>query len=137
MSTTFIKVGIAYLFAGIFVAFLMHHQQDRTLVPVHAHLTLAGGFLTMIFGLIYAAFPAAGRSKLAAWHFWLYNAAALGMIGFAVFEATRSRTFDDASPHLGFIYTSVAGLAAMSALITFAANVFLNIRESDVEDVAS
>ncbi|MES2948749.1 MAG: hypothetical protein V4858_09425 [Pseudomonadota bacterium] len=126
LSIRFVKIGVTFLVLGIFLGVVMHHQHTRALVPLHAHVTLVGGFLMIIFGLIYQAFPAMAKSKLAAWHFWLFTASSLSLSAFATREASRLRTFDDANEHGASMLVAILGLTFLTSLILLVINVFKN-----------
>ncbi len=126
MSKHFIKAGALFLVAGILLGILMHHQHSRALVALHAHVTLGGGVLMLVFGLVYRLDEAADRSKLAAWHFWLYLGSSGSLLAWAAYEALNGRSFDDSGAHRASAAVSVVGLAFAASLVLFLVNVFRN-----------
>ncbi len=122
----FVKIGLIFLVLGILLGVVMHHQHTRALVPLHAHITLVGGFLMIIFGLIYRVFPATAKSKLAEWHFWMFAFSSLSLSAFASLEMSRSRTFDDANEHGASMMVAILGLIFLTSLILFVINIFKN-----------
>jgi hypothetical protein len=65
----------------------MGAREDFQLVPVHAHLNLAGWASLALFGLTYRAYPELAATKLAAYHFIVSGIASVLLpigIGFAV-----------------------------------------------------
>jgi len=73
MSTRWLRIAAVYFVVAISLGLYMGMTEKFTEVPVHAHLNLLGWVSMALFGLIYQAFPAAGQTTLAKWHFWIYN----------------------------------------------------------------
>jgi cbb3-type cytochrome oxidase subunit 1 len=73
MSTRFLRIAAVYFVVAVTLGLYMGITEKFTQVPVHAHLNLLGWVSMALFGLIYVAFPAAGQTKLATWHFWIHN----------------------------------------------------------------
>src|SRR5215467_14010306 len=73
MSARFLRTAVVYFVLAVAVGVYMGATQQLAQVPVHAHLNLLGWVSMALFGLIYHAYPAAGQTKLAAWHFWIHN----------------------------------------------------------------
>jgi hypothetical protein len=68
----------------------MGAREDFQLVPVHAHLNLAGWASLALFGLTYRSYPELAATKLAAWHFCVSAIASVLLpigIGLAVLKA--------------------------------------------------
>ncbi|HYQ99388.1 MAG TPA: hypothetical protein VET86_05030, partial [Casimicrobiaceae bacterium] len=80
-ATTWLKLSVVYLMAGVALGIAMGVTEDFTLKPVHAHLNLLGFATTALAGLIYSVHPEAARSRLAVAHFWLHNTALPVMMG--------------------------------------------------------
>jgi hypothetical protein len=86
----FLLLATLLLVCGAVLGIVMGARQDFTLVPVHAHLNLAGWASLALFGLTYRAYPALAERKLAAWHFAVSSVASLLLpvgIGLAVLNA--------------------------------------------------
>src|SRR5512141_1267059 len=79
-ATTWLKLSVVYLIAGIALGIAMGASQNFTLRPVHAHLNLLGWTTGALAGLIYAVFPAAAESRLARIHFWLQHTSVPAMM---------------------------------------------------------
>jgi hypothetical protein len=65
----------------------MGAREDFQLVPVHAHLNLAGWASLALFGLTYRSYPQLAATKLARYHFIVSGTASVLLpigIGFAV-----------------------------------------------------
>lgn len=73
MGIRFLKTAVVYLVIGVTLGVYMGARGDYTLHPLHAHLNLLGWATMALFGLFYQAFPAAGGTKLARWHFWIHQ----------------------------------------------------------------
>ena len=83
LSQRWYKVAITYFVIGIGFGVYMGASGDHSLFPVHAHINLLGWASMGLTGLLYKSFPAAAETRLATWHFWLYQLAVPVML-FAV-----------------------------------------------------
>ena len=81
MSERFVKIALAYLVLGASLGIYMGISQDFVLMPVHAHILLAGWLTLAMAGVLYRLYPAAAGTRLAQAHFWLHN------LGLPVFMA--------------------------------------------------
>jgi cbb3-type cytochrome oxidase subunit 1 len=68
-----VLVALVYFVAAVSLGVFMAATHDFRLKGVHVHLNLLGWVSMALFGLIYSAYPAAGQTKLATWHFWIHN----------------------------------------------------------------
>lgn len=73
MGTRFLRIAVVYFVIAVALGLYMGMTTQFTQVPVHAHLNLLGWVSMALFGLIYQAWPAAGETRLAQWHFWIHN----------------------------------------------------------------
>ena len=73
MSERFVKIALVYLVLGASLGIYMGVSQDFTLMPVHAHILLAGWLTLAMAGVLYRLYPAAAGTRLAQAHFWLHN----------------------------------------------------------------
>ena len=73
ISRRFLVIGPLYLLVGLLIGGYMGASSNHDLAPAHAHINLLGFTLMMVFGLVYAQFPAAAASRLAPVHFWLHQ----------------------------------------------------------------
>jgi len=116
-----LKLAVLYLILGISLGIAMGASQNFTLRPVHAHINLLGWTTMALAGLIYSVFPQAGASRLARVHFWLLNLALPVMMG--------------ALSMLLLGHVAVAPVLAIAevigalAILAFAANLFLNLKQ--------
>lgn len=116
-----LKLAIVYLMAGVGLGIMMGASHDFTLRAVHAHINLLGWTTLALAGLIYSVFPKAGTSKLAKVHFWLMNLALPAMMTSLAFVVSGKLA---AVPVL-----VVSELVAAAAIIVFAANLFINLKD--------
>jgi hypothetical protein len=116
-----IKLAVVYLIAGVAMGIMMGASRDFTLRPVHAHINLLGWATFAIAGLIYTVFPSAGQSKLAKIHFWLMN------ISVPVMMASLGTMLVTQNMQVVPVLVAAEMVAAASVL-TFAANIFLNLK---------
>jgi hypothetical protein len=65
----FLLLATVLLICGALLGIDMGSREDFQLVPVHAHLNLAGWASLALFGLTYRAYPRIAATKLATWHF--------------------------------------------------------------------
>jgi cbb3-type cytochrome oxidase subunit 1 len=89
---------------------------------VHAHINLLGWATMALAGLIYTVFPAAGASKLAKVHFWLQNISLPIMMGALTMLLLGN-------PKVIPILATAEFIAA-AGVITFAINIFLNLKKT-------
>jgi hypothetical protein len=75
LSRRWFLCAITYFVIGVGLGVFMGASGDHSLFPAHAHINLLGWASMAITGLLYRSFPAAAQSRLAAWHFWLYQVA--------------------------------------------------------------
>ena len=65
----FLLLATVLLICGATLGIVMGSREDFTLVPVHAHLNLAGWASLGLFGLTYRAYPQLAATTLARYHF--------------------------------------------------------------------
>ena len=86
----FLLLATVLLVCGATLGIVMGAREDFQLVPVHAHLNLAGWASLALFGLTYRAYPQLAATKLARWHFGVSAIASVLLpigIGLAVLRA--------------------------------------------------
>lgn len=87
----FLLLATVLLICGATLGIVMGAREDFTLVPVHAHLNLAGWASLALFGLTYRAYPALAATHLARYHFIVSASASVLLpigIGFAVLRSS-------------------------------------------------
>ncbi|HEY7958480.1 MAG TPA: hypothetical protein VID20_00315 [Sphingomicrobium sp.] len=83
----FLLLACILLVCGATLGIVMGAREDFQLVPVHAHLNLAGWASLALFGLTYRAYPEIGATSLARYHFIVSGVASVLLpigIGLAV-----------------------------------------------------
>ncbi len=122
MATRFLKIAVIYLVLGVIFGIWMGITQQFQFAPAHAHLNLLGWASLALMGVIYRLFPAAARTKLAHWHFWLYNIGAAGFVISLTCLLAGNEHFRQ--PLI------VASNIIIVGVIVFAINVFANVHEA-------
>jgi hypothetical protein len=87
----FLLLATILLICGAGLGIVMGAREDFQLVPVHAHLNLAGWASLALFGLTYRAYPVLAGRRLARYHFIMSATASVLLpigIGFAVLRAS-------------------------------------------------
>lgn len=87
----FLLLATVLLICGALLGIVMGAREDFQLVPVHAHLNLAGWASLALFGLTYRAYPELAATKLARYHFIVSGTASVLLpigIGFAVLRSS-------------------------------------------------
>ena len=83
----FLLLATVLLVCGAILGIVMGAREDFQLVPVHAHLNLAGWASLALFGLTYRAYPQLADTRLAGLHFVVSATGSVLLpigIGFAV-----------------------------------------------------
>jgi len=75
LSRRWVLAAITYFVIGVGIAVYMGASGNHALFTVHSHVSLLGWASMGLTGLLYRAFPAAAQTRLAKWHFWLYQLA--------------------------------------------------------------
>jgi hypothetical protein len=117
-----IKLAVLYLIVGVCLGIWMGAHENFTLHPVHAHINLLGWATMALAGLIYTAFPEAGKSKLAKVHFWLQNISLpVMMVALTMLLLGNQKVV----PVL-----AVAEILAAVGIVVFAFNIFMNLKKA-------
>ncbi len=69
-----IVLALVYFVAAVALGVAMSASHDFRLRGVHVHVNMLGWVSMALTGLIYRAYPAAAASRLAGWHFVIYQA---------------------------------------------------------------
>jgi len=88
----FLLLATVLLICGAVLGMVMGAREDFQLVPVHAHLNLAGWASLALFGLTYRAYPELAAGALARYHFVVSGCASVLLpigIGFAVLRNSQ------------------------------------------------
>ncbi len=122
MAVRFFKIAVIYLMIGVIFGIWMGITQQFQFAPAHAHINLLGWASLAIMGAIYHLFPTAAKTRLAHWHFWLYN---IGAAGFVISLASTLAGHEEMRLPL-----IIASNVIIIAVILFAINVFVNVKEA-------
>jgi hypothetical protein len=119
-----IGIALVYFVAAVSLGVAMGASHDFRLKTVHVHANLLGWVSMTLIGLVYRVFPSAAASRLAAWHFVLYQAALPVMLaGLAAMMFGLRGT----EPVVG-----IASVVMLVAVVCFALAVWLGGRRSVV-----
>jgi cbb3-type cytochrome oxidase subunit 1 len=118
MAKSFVMIAVAYLVVGGCLGFFMGITQNFTLIPVHAHILLAGWASLAVMGLIYKQYPGSATTRLAKLHFWLHN------IGLPIFMGGLALTL---TGHPFTVVLAAGAAAFLVGLIVFAVNIWLTV----------
>lgn len=80
LSQRWFLAAITYLVIGLGLGLYMGASGKHALYSVHSHISLLGWASMGLTGVLYRFFPGAAQSRLAAWHFWLYQLAVPAML---------------------------------------------------------
>jgi len=119
MSERFVKIAVVYLVLGACLGLYMGLSQNFVLMPVHAHVLLAGWLTLAMAGVLYRLFPAAAGTRLAHAHFWLHN---LGLPVFMVGLGLMLTGQTTLTPVVG-----TGAVAFLAGLFCFAINLWRRI----------
>jgi len=123
----FLLLATILLICGAVLGIVMGAREDFQLVPVHAHLNLAGWASLALFGLTYRAYPQLASTRLAGLHFMISATASLLLpvgIGLAVLRN---------SPGLAIL----ASILWLFGVLLFLAQLVRLIGESSEEPIAA
>jgi hypothetical protein len=87
----FLLLATFMLICGAVLGIVMGAREDFQLMPVHAHLNLAGWASLALFGLTYRAYPQLAANRLAGLHFLVSATGSVLLpigIGFALLRAS-------------------------------------------------
>ena len=74
-AARWIVLALAYFVLAVTLGVVMAANHDFRLRGVHVHLNMLGWVSMALTGLIYRVFPQAAATRLARWHFALYQGA--------------------------------------------------------------
>lgn len=120
MGNRFLRLAVIYFLIGVSLGMAMAGSHNFKFTAVHAHINLLGWVSLALFGLFYKAVPAAEQSRLAHWHFWLYNIALpIQMISLAMFIAGNAGVET---------VVAISSAVVVLAFLFFAVNLFKHTR---------
>ena len=80
LSRRWFLAAVTYFVIGVAAGVYMGASGKHTMFSVHSHLSLLGWTSMGLTGLLYRHFPGAARTRLATWHFWIYQLALPAMV---------------------------------------------------------
>jgi len=107
LSQRWFLAAITYFVIGVGFGVYMGASGNHVLSSAHSHISLLGWGSMGLTGVLYRSFPAAAETRLAAWHFWLYQLA-VPVLLLAVIALYSGANEADA----------VAGIASMVVLVS-------------------
>jgi len=116
-SRRWIVIGLVYFVAAVSLGVVMGASHDFRLKAVHVHANLLGWVSMVLMGLVYRLYPSAAASRLAGWHFALYQLALPVMLGGL---AALMLGQPGAEPLVG-----IASVVMLAAVVCFALAVWL------------
>ena len=123
-SRRWIVIGLVYFVVAVSLGVVMGASHDFRLKVVHVHANLLGWVSMSLMGLVYRLYPSAATSRLAGWHFALYQLALPVMLGGLAALMLGQRA---AEPVVG-----IASVVMLAAVVCFALAVWLGGRQSVV-----
>jgi hypothetical protein len=119
MAQRLIWIASLYLIVGASLGLYMGMKQNFALMPVHAHILVAGWLSLAMAGVIYRLYPAASTTRLAQAHFWLHN---LGLPAFMLGLAAMLTGHDVP------VLLPAGALAFATGLLCFSLNAWRRVR---------
>ncbi|MEO8925067.1 MAG: hypothetical protein ABI330_19960 [Caldimonas sp.] len=119
MAHRLICIATVYLVLGACLGLYMGMTKNFALLPVHAHILVAGWLSLAMAGVVYRLYPAASGTRLAIAHFWLHN---LELPTFMVGLAALATGYD--VPAL----LPIGALAFATGLLCFSINLWRRVR---------
>jgi hypothetical protein len=91
IDENYILLGLIWLIGGMVFGIWIGITQKLGYAESHAHANLVGFVASVLFGLIYHAFPAMKSSRLAMPQFWIYTLGAILLVaGKVIFDTNGS-----------------------------------------------
>lgn len=123
-SRRWIVIALVYFVAAVSLGVVMGASHDFRLKAVHVHANLLGWVSMVLMGLVYRLYPSAATSRLAGWHFVLYQLALPVMLG-----GLASLMFGQRGAEA---VVGVASVVMLASVVCFALAVWLGGRRSVV-----
>ena len=109
--------AVPYFLVSVGLGVYMGASGEHALFSVHSHVALLGWASMALIGVLYRAFPAAASSRLASWHFYLYQVALPVMLVAVAMLASGNK---GAEPFAG-----ISSVALFVSVLLFGAAVFM------------
>ena len=93
LDRTYIIVGLSWVIVGMIYGAWLGASHHNNFADSHAHINLLGFVTSVLFGMLFWAFPTMAKSRAAMWQFLIYEVGvALLIIGKIVVDANGSET---------------------------------------------
>jgi len=93
IDRNFILVGLLWVIAGMIYGAWLGASHHNNFANSHAHINLLGFVTSVLFGVLYWAYPAMAKSRLAIWQFAVYEVGvALLIVGKIMVDNDGSET---------------------------------------------
>jgi len=73
LDRTYIIVGLCWVLVGMVYGIWLGASHHNQFANSHAHINLLGFVTSVLFGMLYWAFPAMAKSRAAMWQFLIYE----------------------------------------------------------------
>lgn len=80
IDRNYIMVGLCWVIVGMIFGMWLGASNHMNFANSHAHINLLGFVTSTLFGILYWAYPAMAKSKLAMWQFLIYEIGVLGLV---------------------------------------------------------
>ena len=111
IERNYILIGLAWVIVGMIYGAWLGASEHLNFANSHAHMNLLGFVTSVLFGMLYWAFPAMAKSRLAVWQFVIYEAGVVILI-FGKFLVDRDGSGGHPFLEIGSVVT-IIGAALM------------------------
>jgi peptidoglycan/LPS O-acetylase OafA/YrhL len=80
IDRNFILVGLVWVIIGMIYGAWLGASGQNNFANSHAHINLLGFVTSVLFGILYWAYPSLAKSRLAIWQFAIYEVGVLLLI---------------------------------------------------------
>ena len=93
LDRNYILVGLCWVIAGMIYGVWLGASHHNNFANSHAHINLLGFVTSVLFGMLFWAFPSMAKSKAAMWQFAIYEIGiALLIIGKIIVDNNGTET---------------------------------------------
>ena len=93
LDRTYIIIGLCWVIAGMIFGVWLGASNHLNYANSHAHINLLGFVTSVLFGMLFWAFPTMAKSRVAIWQFAAYQiGVALLVIGKVIFDTDGSES---------------------------------------------
>ena len=73
LDRIYIIIGLCWVIVGMIYGIWLGASHHNNFANSHAHINLLGFVTSVLFGMLYWAFPAMAKSRIAMWQFLIYE----------------------------------------------------------------